>query len=153
MFATWNPRRKKTTNPLCHSERSDSAAEESSRRRILGAFNIIIYASVNIPSTHNDKKVTDIGAAAFNEHKDITSVTLPDTVTVIEGSAFDDCCSQAFYERKSIFCHFQSLPRALLRAAAITAAQSSTIKSTSLGVTIRSLSLGSAPASRIIVEA
>jgi len=38
MFATWNPPREKRTYPLCHSERSDSAAEESSRRRIIIIF-------------------------------------------------------------------------------------------------------------------
>ena len=64
-------------------------------------YKVTAETEVNIPSMHNDKKVTAIGAAAFNERKDITSVTLTDTVTVIEGSAFDGCCSQAFTRERA----------------------------------------------------
>lgn len=47
---------------------------------------------IEIPSTVNGKKVTEIGADAFN-NKDlsITSVTLPDTVTKIGNKAFYGC--------------------------------------------------------------
>ncbi len=47
-----------------------------------------------IPSTVNDKPVTSIGDEAFAYHfPNITSITIPETVTTIEINAFRDCVS------------------------------------------------------------
>ena len=46
---------------------------------------------VTIPSKHEGKKVTAIGANAFFECEKITSVTIPSTVKTIGTSAFDGC--------------------------------------------------------------
>ena len=46
--------------------------------------------NIVIPDTYNNYKVTSIGPNAFSE-KDIESITIPDTVTEIEGHAFQSC--------------------------------------------------------------
>ena len=43
-----------------------------------------------VPDSYNNYKVTSIGPNAFSD-KDIESVTIPDTVTEIEGHAFQAC--------------------------------------------------------------
>lgn len=51
---------------------------------------------ITIPSTYNGKPVTAIGDSAFYRHYNkriIRSVTIPDTVKIIGGSAFG-CCSE-----------------------------------------------------------
>ena len=61
-----------------------------------GTIKILNYkgsaTTVNIPSTINGYKVTQIGSYAFAEYyatnNTITKITIPDTVTTIEGSAF-----------------------------------------------------------------
>ena len=61
-----------------------------------GTIKILNYkgnsTTVNIPSTINGYKVTQIGDYAFAEYyapnSTITKITIPDTVTTIEGSAF-----------------------------------------------------------------
>ena len=72
---------------------------------------------VVIPSMHNGKPVTAIGAEAFKSNHMITKVTIPDSVTVIEKSAFENCVGitsvilgnattkigdRAFYDCKSL---------------------------------------------------
>ena len=46
---------------------------------------------VVIPSKHEDKPVTEIGARAFYGNKGITEVVIPETVKVISGAAFNMC--------------------------------------------------------------
>ena len=48
---------------------------------------------VDIPAEHNGRPVTAIGYSAFNHCTDLTSVTIPDSVTVIDAYAFDSCFS------------------------------------------------------------
>ncbi len=54
-----------------------------------------IAENITIPSTYKGKDVTAIGARAFvpgdNPEKHLLSITIPDTVTVIEASAFSGC--------------------------------------------------------------
>lgn len=47
--------------------------------------------SITIPSIIEGKPVTTIGFRAFIDHTKLKSVTIPDTVTVIEDYAFDGC--------------------------------------------------------------
>jgi len=51
--------------------------------------------AVVIPQTIEGIKVTIIGERAFEGNKTITSVTIPDSVTKIEGLAFWDCTKLA----------------------------------------------------------
>ncbi|MEE0264046.1 MAG: leucine-rich repeat protein, partial [Acutalibacteraceae bacterium] len=46
---------------------------------------------VTIPDTINGYTVTQIGTIAFKEHDQITSVTIPETITLIDDRAFIDC--------------------------------------------------------------
>ena len=48
---------------------------------------------VVIPAEIDDKTVTAIGTGAFRDKPSITSVTIPDSVTAIEESAFNGCTS------------------------------------------------------------
>ena len=48
-------------------------------------------AEVTIPSTYNGQPVTILFDNLFRGHKEITSVTIPDTVSVIGGFVFDGC--------------------------------------------------------------
>ena len=48
-------------------------------------------ATVNIPDTVNGLPVVRIGANAFRNQTDITSLTLPNNLTVIENDAFNSC--------------------------------------------------------------
>ena len=48
--------------------------------------------NIVIPDTYNNYKVTSIGPNAFSK-KDIESITIPDTVTEIEGHAFQSCAN------------------------------------------------------------
>ena len=45
-----------------------------------------------IPGEIDGMKVTSIGREAFGWHRDLTSITIPESVTSIEGWAFE-CCS------------------------------------------------------------
>lgn len=49
--------------------------------------------TITIPEQINEKNVTKIAVSAFKENKNIRSVTIPDTVTVIEPRAFWYCSS------------------------------------------------------------
>lgn len=44
-----------------------------------------------IPSEYNGKPVTNIAESAFKDNKSIISVTLPETITYIDSSAFKNC--------------------------------------------------------------
>ena len=44
-----------------------------------------------IPSTHNDLPVKEIGSNAFKDEDDITSVSIPDSITTISMGAFNGC--------------------------------------------------------------
>ncbi|MBR6984913.1 MAG: leucine-rich repeat protein [Ruminococcus sp.] len=46
---------------------------------------------VKIPSEINGKKVNTIASGAFRDHTELTSVTIPDSVTDIVGGAFQGC--------------------------------------------------------------
>jgi len=48
-------------------------------------------AAVSVPATYNDLPVTEIGANAFKDFKKLTSVTLPDSITIIQDNAFNGC--------------------------------------------------------------
>ena len=48
--------------------------------------------NIVIPDSYNNYKVTSIGPNAFSD-KEIESVTIPDTVTEIEGHAFQSCAN------------------------------------------------------------
>jgi hypothetical protein len=52
-------------------------------------------SAVRIPPHIQNLPVTRIGTEAFQENKDITSVTIPDSVTGIESWAFNGCGSLA----------------------------------------------------------
>ena len=63
---------------------------------------------VHIPSALGGKPVVAIGANAFNGNETITSVTLPDSVTQLEGFIFSDCSDlQSVILPKTL----ESLPR------------------------------------------
>jgi len=47
--------------------------------------------SFTIPDTHEGFPVTEIGPNAFKDFKNLTSVTIPDTITIIYSSAFNGC--------------------------------------------------------------
>ena len=49
--------------------------------------------TLEIPSTHNGLPVTSIGYRAFRLCRDITNITIPDSVTSIERKAFEYCNS------------------------------------------------------------
>ncbi len=59
-----------------------------------GTMTLVRYreneATVVVPETYHDKTVTVIGESAF-EGKNLTSIDLPDTITVIGKRAFADC--------------------------------------------------------------
>ena len=59
-----------------------------------GTMTLVRYreneATVVVPETYHGKTVTVIGESAF-EGKDLTSIDLPDTITVIGKRAFADC--------------------------------------------------------------
>ncbi|MDO4301148.1 MAG: leucine-rich repeat protein [Clostridia bacterium] len=48
-------------------------------------------ASVNIPDSANDIKVTSIADGAFTSDEDLTTITIPGTITSIGADAFKDC--------------------------------------------------------------
>ena len=60
-----------------------------------GAIKITQYTGsggvVTIPGTINGLPVTSIGDDAFSDCTNLTSVTIPNSVTTIEGWAFNDC--------------------------------------------------------------
>ena len=49
--------------------------------------------AVTIPAAVDGRKVTSIGDYAFDDHDEIVSVTVPDTVTRIGSAAFNFCGS------------------------------------------------------------
>ena len=55
-------------------------------------------SSLVIPSTYKGKPVTGISWLAFSKNKNITAVTIPDSVTSIDSSAFE---GTAYYENSS----------------------------------------------------
>src|SRR5580692_10509471 len=46
---------------------------------------------VDIPATYNGYPVTDIGNSAFLNQSNITSVTMPNSVVIIDDGAFGSC--------------------------------------------------------------
>lgn len=50
-------------------------------------------ASLTIPETVDGMTVTEIGVEAFMDNKTLTSIDLPDTITVIRARAFKGCTS------------------------------------------------------------
>ncbi|MBO5437240.1 MAG: leucine-rich repeat protein, partial [Thermoguttaceae bacterium] len=48
-------------------------------------------SDVTIPSTIDGLPVTSIGDSAFTDSENLTSVTIPDSVTSIDGSSFAWC--------------------------------------------------------------
>lgn len=48
-------------------------------------------ATLEIPETVEQKTVTEVGAEAFAGNKTLTSIDLPDSITVIGKRAFADC--------------------------------------------------------------
>ena len=53
----------------------------------------LIYESLIIPSTHEDKPVTAIGNGAFFDLEGLRSVVLPETIVKIDANAFNSCDS------------------------------------------------------------
>lgn len=53
----------------------------------------LIYESLIIPSTHEDKPVTEIGNGAFFDLEGLKSISLPRTVVKIDANAFSGCDS------------------------------------------------------------
>lgn len=53
----------------------------------------LIYESLIIPSTHEDKPVTAIGNGAFFDLEGLKSVVLPETIVKIDANAFNSCDS------------------------------------------------------------
>lgn len=63
----------------------------------------VTLSALTIPATYNDgkhgeKPVTVIGGGAFTAHETLESVTLPSSVTVIEGHAFSMCPALSLVE-------------------------------------------------------
>ena len=50
-------------------------------------------SELTIPETYNGKTVVEIGSSAFENHTELTSIDLPDTITVIGARAFAGCSS------------------------------------------------------------
>jgi len=49
------------------------------------------YTEITVPATHNGKDVTVIGYNAFKDFKQVTKITLPETITEIQDGAFQGC--------------------------------------------------------------
>lgn len=63
---------------------------------ITGFIPGIMDRDVIVPATIEGLPVTTIGQRAFSDHRNLTSVTIPDSVTSIESGAFDGCGSLSF---------------------------------------------------------
>ena len=63
-----------------------------------------ISGDITIPSTYNGKPVTTIGDWAFDGCRNLTSITIPDSVTFIKDIAFHDC------DNLTIYCEAESKP-------------------------------------------
>lgn len=50
---------------------------------------------LEIPSTYKGKPVTAVGNAAFRACKELTEITIPDSVTIIDSEAFYECTALA----------------------------------------------------------
>lgn len=65
-------------------------------------FNVTVTGAVTIPSYLGGYKVTAIDDGAFNNRKDITSVTIPDTVVTIGNEAFKGCSLESVKIGKNV---------------------------------------------------
>lgn len=78
----------------CGSSSKESPVEDFSYEMNDGEIVITGYIGTDleiyVPSTINDRPVTAIGESAF-EGYDMTHITIPDSVTIIEKGAFYDC--------------------------------------------------------------
>lgn len=74
-------------NGICYNLNSTTKEAEVAKKEYKG--------DINIPATVNNKgttyNVTSIGYFAFNENKELTSVTIPNSVTHISSRAFRKC--------------------------------------------------------------
>ena len=76
-------------NPIVEAARGGASEELSSYVEITGYIGSSEY--VTIPEKINDLPVTQIGDTAFQNKQSLKSVTIPDTVTFIQETAFDGC--------------------------------------------------------------
>ena len=74
-------------NGICYNLNSTTKEAEVAKKEYKGDINI--PATVNIKGTTYN--VTSIGYFAFNENKELTSVTIPNSVTHISSRAFRKC--------------------------------------------------------------
>ena len=76
-------------NPIVEAARGGASEELSSYIEITGYIGSSEY--VTIPETINNLPVTQIGNTAFQNKQSLKSVTIPDTVTFIQETAFNGC--------------------------------------------------------------
>ena len=76
-------------NPIVEAARGGASEELSSYIEITGYIGSSEY--VTIPEKINDLPVTQIGDTAFQNKQSLKSVTIPDTVTFIQETAFNGC--------------------------------------------------------------
>ena len=87
--STTAPTQQTTVAPVVTSEGLQYTLTESKDAYVLAGIGTCTDTDIVIPAEYNGLPVTEIGEEAFCANKEIRSVVMPDTITVIHDNAFD----------------------------------------------------------------
>ena len=76
---------------FAYEEENDFNYSSDAENIIVSGRDITTKGDLKIPEKYNGQDITVIDSDGFDDYTEITSATIPNTVSVIENSAFQDC--------------------------------------------------------------